>query len=401
MHTNIVITRQKSPFYQSSKEYIITSMFEDDLMCEVNCENTQEESLLGNIYIGKVKNIVENLNAAFIQISKDQICYYSLDECHHPIYVHKSKKKKLAVGDELLVQVVKEAVKTKDPVVTTNLTFSGNYVILSTENTTIGVSNKLNAAEKKRLKELFAPLKSEEYGFIVRTNARHASEEELSAEAAYLIEEYKNLTQTAVHQTCFSCIRHTEPQYLQQIRSAYSDTLKQIQTDDAEIYETIRAYLEKENPNLLPKLIFYEDSMLSLSALKNIRGNLESALKERVWLKSGANLVIQPTEALTVIDVNSGKNIVKKNPQENFKRINLEAAKEIAHQLRLRNISGICIVDFIDLEGKDAQQELIHFLIQELKKDPVPTTFVEMTKLGLVEITRKKVRKSLYEQLKA
>ena len=147
------------------------------------------------------------------------------------------------------------------------------------------------------------------------------------------------------------------------------------------------------------QLIGYEDEMVSLSALSGIPSQLHDALRERVWLKSGAYLIIQPTEALTVIDVNTGKNIAKKEMQENFLKVNIEAAEEIARQLRLRNISGIVIVDFINLEAKSAESELLNVFGAALKKDPVPTQIVEMTKLGLVEVTRKKIKKSLRESL--
>lgn len=400
MNTKMVITRQKSPLPRNNEEYIVTSLFEEDQMCEVVCENSKTNSLLGNIYVGKVKNIIKNLNAAFIQIADGQMCYYSLDQYHHPIYVHQARPNTLTQGDELVVQVTKEAIKTKDPVVTTNITFSGKYVVLSTENLRIGISNKLDPSMRKAMKALLEPIRSEEYGFIVRTNARNAASEEIVAEAHNLIAEFQTLKQQAVHRTCFSCLKKTEPQYIQRIRGMYADMLERIQTDDKEIYDQILQYLQKSQPELLEKLSFYEDASYSLSKLNSIPQRLEEALQERVWLKSGAYLIIQPTEALTVIDVNSGKNTAKKNPQENFRQINLEAAREIAHQLRLRNISGICVIDFIDLESKEAQTELIQVFTQELKKDPIPTNFVELTKLGLVEITRKKVRKSLYEQLK-
>ena len=148
----------------------------------------------------------------------------------------------------------------------------------------------------------------------------------------------------------------------------------------------------------MEQIVFYEDPMLSLSALYGLKSKLEAALKERVHLKSGAYLVIQPTEALTVIDVNSGK-CIKGTQKDFYLKINLEAAKEIARQLRLRNISGICLVDFINMDTKEAREELIEALKQHLAKDIVPAVFIDFTELGLAEITRKKVRKPLWEQL--
>ena len=147
-------------------------------------------------------------------------------------------------------------------------------------------------------------------------------------------------------------------------------------------------------------LRYYNDAMLSLSSLYNVKSSLENALAEKVWLKSGAYLIIQPTEALTVIDVNTGKNVAKKDMQENFLKVNKEAAIEIAYQLRLRNLSGIIVVDFINLDSKEAEAELMSTFRAALKVDPVPTQLIDITKLGLVEVTRKKVRKALGEVLK-
>jgi len=165
------------------------------------------------------------------------------------------------------------------------------------------------------------------------------------------------------------------------------------------LYEALADYLKEYQPWDLQKLRLYEDHLLPMPKLYNLEKALEEALRERVWLKSGAYLVIQPTEALTVIDVNTGKFEASKKKQQTFRKINQEAAREIARQLRLRNLSGIIVADFIDMENPDDKYALIETLRQELKKDPVKTVLVDMTPLGLVEITRKKVRKTLQEQL--
>mgnify|MGYP002572121380 CR=1 FL=1 len=178
----------------------------------------------------------------------------------------------------------------------------------------------------------------------------------------------------------------------------YADELEEIVTDDKELFETIQIYLEHYGIEA-KKLRFYQDDLLPLCKVYSIEKALKEALSEKVWLKSGGFLVIQQTEAFVSIDVNTGKNIAKKEMQENFLKVNIEAAEEIARQLRLRNISGIVIVDFINLEAKSAESELLNVFGAALKKDPVPTQIVEMTKLGLVEVTRKKIKKSLRESL--
>ena len=175
---------------------------------------------------------------------------------------------------------------------------------------------------------------------------------------------------------------------------------EKITTDKPEIYKRLQKYLSEHQPQDMEKLCLYVDKMVSLGALNNIKRELARALDTKVWLPSGGYLVIEPTEALTVIDVNSGRNQKKLEREELFFQTNVEAAKEIAAQLILRNISGICIIDFIDMKEKSRQEELMHILRMELKKDKIPATLVDITRLGLVELTRKKVQKSLREQLR-
>ncbi|MGN0350551.1 MAG: ribonuclease E/G [Roseburia sp.] len=382
------------------KDVIVSALFDEGRhMIDVQADSVAKTSLLNNIYIAKVQNIVKNLDAAFVKISPEQTCYLSLKELHHPIYVKKiSPNKDLVQGDEIVVQISKEAIKTKDPVVTTNLNFSGKYVVLTTGNTKIGISNKLDDDNRKYFKNLLEPYKNDEYGMIVRTNAKDASAEEILSELENLIQDYRTLKENAIHRTCYSCL-YTQPEaYLKNISNLYLDSVEKILTDDVDFYQEITNYCQMQKIPI--PVEFYQDPQLPLGALYGISIKMEEALKERVWLKSGAYLIIQPTEALTVIDVNSGKNVAKKDKWENFRRINLEAAEEIAKQLRLRNISGIIIVDFINLETTEADAELVQRFRSFLKKDPVPTEVWGMTKLGLVEVTRKKVRKSLVESLK-
>jgi len=185
--------------------------------------------------------------------------------------------------------------------------------------------------------------------------------------------------------------------WLQDIRDSRDDELDEILTDDKDIFEQLKVFVRECCPSLTDRSRLYCDDY-PLSKLYRLETELEQALSERVWLKSGGFLVIQPTEAMTVIDVNTGKYIGKKNAEETFLKLNLEAAKEIAHQIKLRNLSGIIIVDFIDMDEEENRQELMRQLDAFLSEDQIKTTLVDMTKLGLVEITRKKVRKPLCEQ---
>ena len=182
------------------------------------------------------------------------------------------------------------------------------------------------------------------------------------------------------------------------MRDAYEGRLSSIVTDDRGLYDQLKAYLKEEQPEDLEKLEFYDDSLLPLYKLYSLETVLDRALGKRVWLKSGGYLVIEPTEAMTVIDVNTGKYEGRKKMADTIRKINNEAAFTIAAQLRLRNLSGIIMVDFIDMEQEEDKKALLDCLKQAVSTDPVRTVVVDMTPLGLVELTRKKVRKPLYEQ---
>lgn len=293
-------------------------------------------------------------------------------------------------------------------------------MILTTGKRKIGASSKLPKEKREKLLKIVEDFLSGKeqipYGVIIRTNAAQASKEELLLELAQLEAEVQKIISGAKYLIRYSLVHKEEQPWQKMLNGLYETELGEVVTDDREIFETIcnmygvgakqlvtggsvRSRVDEILTGHGLKIRYYEDEMVSLSALSGITSQLHDALRERVWLKSGAYLIIQPTEALTVIDVNTGKNIAKKEMQENFLKVNIEAAEEIARQLMLRNISGIVIVDFINLEAKSAESELLNVFGAALKKDPVPTQIVEMTKLGLVEVTRKKIKKSLRESL--
>ena len=234
---------------------------------------------------------------------------------------------------------------------------------------------------------------------IIRTNAKGASEEELNAEFDYLKEVYQKVVNYGVHKTAFSLLMQDEAPYIKQLRNIRQDELDEIITDDKLIYDQAYEFLKSHQPGDLEKLRLYEDASYSLWKLYGLETLLDDATRTRVWLKSGGYLVIEPTEALTVVDVNTGKYEGGKNAESTFVKINQEAAVETAKQLRLRNISGIIIIDFIDMKMEADKLDVLSTLNKELKKDPVKSTLVDMTKLNLAEVTRKKVKKSLREQL--
>ncbi|MDF2943831.1 MAG: hypothetical protein K0S01_2689 [Herbinix sp.] len=402
MENKLVITKKDN--------VIISAFFEGKDMVQVSLNASEEAGILGNIYLGKVKNIIKNINAAFVEIADGRMCYYSMAENRYPIMATEQEfnekdtkltEVKVKVGDELIVQVVKEDVKTKAPVVNSNLNFTGKYSALTYGKASVGVSSKITEEkERHRLKDIALKYKHKEYGFIIRTNAAYISEEKIVAEMKKLIEAYENIRKYGVHRNRFSLLYKTPPNYICDIRDGYTDNVNEFITDDEILYEHTKEYLEQYQSEDLDKLRFYKDPLLSLANLYGINDKLGDAVRPMVWLKSGGTLIIQPTEALTVIDVNTGKAVAgKKKVQETFLKVNREAAKEIAKQIRLRNLSGIIIIDFIDMELKKDKDLLMEELAEYFKKDPVKTTLVDMTALGLVEVTRKKVRKPLHEQV--
>ena len=399
MAGKLVITRRK--------EQIVTALYENSRLCELQfyTEETKQEKgipiVLGNIYVAKVQNIVKNINGAFLDLGNQQLCYYSLADNKKPIVLNQTNRFQISEGDLLLVQIQKEAMKTKLCGATSYLNLTGKYLVLTVGKCSIGISNKIHSIEERnRLKEWMLKKVSKEYGWIVRTNAVGVSFERLEQEAIQLIRQYEELIKIAKYRTSGQLLYQAPEPYLTSLRDQNGDSFERIVTDDKELYEQLEQYLRSYQPEDLCKLECYEDTRLSLSNLLGLEKEIEEALREKVWLKSGGYLIIQPTEAMVVIDVNTGKAINKKKAQDHFLQINLEAAKEIARQIRLRNLSGIILIDFIDLDTEEAKETLLEALRKFVLKDRIKTDVIDMTKLNLVEVTRKKVLKPIYEQIR-
>lgn len=390
------------------KENKILSILADERrLLQIHAENITEDertAVVGDIYVGKVRNVVKNINAAFVEFAKGQMGYLSLGEKVSPLHTAGGRPDdgRVLIGDEIVVQVKREALKTKPPALTGAIDLTGRYVVLTIGKSGCNVSKKIKDKEKRAyLLELLGEYQQEGFLLIARTNSAGAPEETLRREIAGLLRRYEAICKDGMHKVVFSCLEQALPAYLADIRDGYAAEVEQIVTDDPEIYGQVSGYLTENDPGQLEKLTMWDPAHGKLDAVYNVAKTLEHAMMPKVWLKSGAYLVIQPTEALVSVDVNTGKAISKKKDvQKTFYKINAEAAREIAAQLRLRNLSGIILVDFIDMESEQDQKSLLELLRQEVRRDPVQTTVVDMTKLGLVEITRKKVRKSLYDQIK-
>ena len=380
---------------------------------EIHCDACREDSILDEIYIGKVQNIVKNISAAFVEIAPGTVCYLPLEDLKHPVYTKKGTSHNIQQGDELLVQVKREGIKTKAPAVTTNLTLHGKYALLTTGNTQISVSSKLPKEEKERLLRVVKDNSSADngslegmsagecaYGWLLRTNAGGASPEVIKKDLLRLQTKYEELMKTAQYRTCFSCLLARPSAYLKRLSDLYTKEVDEILTDDRELFEQMTEYFQENQPEDTAKLRFYEDRLLPMEKLYSLDCHLKEALGDRVWLKSGGYLVIQPTEALTVIDVNTGKFTAGKKKEAAFLKLNQEAALEAARQIRLRNLSGIVIIDFINMEETESETQLLRTLDGALRLDPIRTTLVDMTKLSLVEITRMKKERPLHESVR-
>lgn len=370
-------------------------LFEDGKAMEIRCY--EADSILGNVYRARVSNLSPNINAAFVDIKKGESCYLSMDDYHG---------EKLKVGDLVTVQVVRDKIKTKRYAVTTDISLQGDYAV-TTLFAPVGVSSKItDSARKKELKTLMQNLliaeqdaqfylaegnvaeieriKKLTLGGIIRTQAEHAEDAAITREIEGQARLLYSIMKKSEYATQYTCLYHTEVEYIKDIRRMHALQDVEIVTDIPEVTEAIS------------EIPLYTDEY-TLTLRYSLASLLEKTLLKRAYLKSGAYLVIEPTEAMTVIDVNSGKSIKGKNAEEQFLKINIEAAKEIARQLRLRNISGIVMIDFINMKEESHNHELMKNLAEYVRTDPVRTTVVDMTKLGLVELTRQKGKRALHE----
>lgn len=392
MERKILMTKEEG--------YVWTWLMEEGRIAEIHCAAQAETGVthvtLGDIYIGKVYNIVANIGAAFIDIGGLQ-CYYDISQAPQAIFTKKAGNKPICIGDELVVQISKEAVKTKAPTVSSNISFTGRFAVLTSGNTKLGVSSKIPHALREDYKARMEFLRNEEYGFILRTNAKDVPFEAIIEEIERLKARFLKLKEAAQSRTCFSCLETAPQTYITDLKNVYMEGLTEIVVEGQPLYEEVQEFFLKEQPDQLTLLRKYDDSQLSLSACYGTHAVLQHALQEKVWLKSGGYLVIQPTEALTVIDVNSGKCVSKRADKAAYLKLNMEAAEEIARQLRLRNLSGIILVDFINMNDERFFQKLWKEFRTFLSADPIQTTLVDVTQLQLVELTRKKVRRPLHE----
>lgn len=383
---------------------IFCGLYEKNRFYEVNFsdyignDESAKADSIGNIHVGKVKDVVKNINAAFVEYKKGCIGYLSLEENKHIIFLNKKNTDKVCEGDDIIVQISKAAVKTKFPVLTSNISLTGRNVVVNIGKSGIGFSGKIkNTVFKSHIHDELDDIldnSNEKFGIVIRTNAENAKDDDIKNELNELLSEWENIKEIAMMRKCYTLLKSEEAPYIKMIKNLYVNETDEIITDNEEIYQKLM-----DNFNGKYNIRLYDDTLLPLYKLYSIEKVIEEICSKKVWLKSGAYLVIEPTEAMTVIDVNTGKCTKGKKLSETIVNVNVEAAKEIAYQMRLRNMSGIVMVDFINMENKEFQDKLLEYLTKLVHKDRIKTNVVDITKLNIVEITRKKVERPVYEQI--
>jgi ribonuclease E len=366
---------------------------------------TGNESIDGNIYFGRVQNVLPGMEAAFVDIGtpKNGVLYRG-DVAFDKADVEGGNKPKiermLKNGQMITVQVTKNPIAHKGARLTQEVSLAGRFLVMVPgEPDTYGISKRLPDDERKRLRKVLDGIRPADAGLIVRTAAEGATQEELERDVRRLRSQWEQISALA-NQSKQAKLLYQEPDLvLRLIREEFTKEYRGIVIDDRALYEETRGYVEAIAPELADRVEFYDsdDEGLPIFERFHISEQLLKALDRKVWLPSGGSLIIERTEALTVIDVNTGKNVGKSNLEETVFRNNLEAAEEIARQLRLRDIGGIIVIDFVDMEIKANRDETMRVFRDALARDKTRTQAFEMSELGLVEMTRKRISEGLVE----
>ncbi|ADG83371.1 Rne/Rng family ribonuclease [Thermincola potens] len=379
------------------------AVLEDKVVVEIYIERSLNQRLVGNIYKGKVENVLPGMQAAFVDIGLEKNAFLFVEDAVPPRTTTDEEAKSnyhvnitdvLKEGQEILVQIAKEPIGTKGARVTTHITLPGRYLVLMPTVDYIGISRRIeNESERERLKALAEKVKPANMGLIVRTIAEGMDEEELVQDVTVLTKLWKKIQNRSCHGPVPNLI-HKDLELVQRIlRDIFTEDIDNLIIDSRYEYEKVLELMELTTPQLKSRVSLYEQD--NLFEKFGVDEEIEKILKPRVWLKCGGYIVIDQTEALTAIDVNTGKYVGSTNLADTVLKTNLDAAVEIARQLRLRNIGGIIIVDFIDMPDQEHQRMVLQKLEEEVRKDKTKTNVLGLTQLGLVEMTRKKVRQGL------
>ena len=363
--------------------------------------------IVGNIYRGRVKNVLPGMEAAFVDIGtpKNAVLYwgdvsYERDEVERQAGADRIEHL-LRPGQSIVCQVTKNPIGLKGARLTQEVSIPGRFVVLVPESTTYGISRRLDDNERRRLRRILDDVRPEGHGLIVRTAAAGASAEDLRRDVERLVGRWQEIDERT-RKLPAPALLYSEPHMaVRIIREELTDEHRSVLIDDPELFAIVRDYVSQFNPELAERVELYDlsNEALPLFERHHVHEQLHKALDRKVWLPSGGSLIIERTEALTVIDVNTGKNVGSSSLEETVFENNLEAAEEIARQLRLRDIGGIIVIDFVDMEIKTNRSSVLAAFKAALARDKTPTQVYEISELGLVEMTRKRVGEGLVEAL--
>ena len=407
---------------EASKDIYINSsissnriaIIENEQLVELYIDFPNHTKMVGNIYNGLVQNIIPGIEAAFIDIDSDVNAFLPLSELENEENFKNisfedengkkrsatTKKKNLKIGDQILVQVVKEPFAGKGARITTDMSIPGALIVLIPNQNYIGISRKIkDKYERRRLRKMIESFKPKNAGIIIRTTAQGKNEDILKEEFDTLNKQWNDCLKKSKSKKAPKLVHEDGSMSFRVIRDLFDEQVNNIFVDSKNIYNSISNYVNKINPNNLEKITFYNKKR-PIFSIYNIEEQISKSLNKKVWLKSGGHLAIDHTEAMIVIDVNSGRYIGKKNHEENSLKINLEAAAECAKQLRLRDIGGLIVIDFIDMLKPENRKKVYNFFKGELKKDSAKVATDEFSKFGLLEMTRQRVRQNLLDTMK-
>jgi ribonuclease E len=376
-------------------------ILEGPVLVEHYVAREDSAAVAGNIYLALTRNVLPGMEAAFLDFgaSKNGVLYASdvAVKGGGNGRAQKRIEQVLQEGDEVLVQVTKDAMGAKGARLTGMPSLPGRYLVLVPDSDNIGISRRLPDEDRARLRDIINKVRPPGFGVIVRTAAQHAAAEELAADISRLVKGWERIQEEAAAGGAPRLI-HDEPELLiKVIREHFTADFRKLLIDDPRAHDTVVRYLQQTAPDLVSKVQRYED-VIPLFDRYHVDDQLKKALDRKVFLPSGGHLVIDRTEALTVIDVNTGKFVGSSTLEDTVLQNNLEAAEEIGRQLRLRDIGGIIVIDFIDMESTDNQQKVLRRLKETLARDKTRTQVFEVSHLGLVEMTRKNVSAGLLEQ---
>ena len=358
----------------------------------------------GNIYLGKVQNVLPGMEAAFVDIGtpKNAVLYrgdIQFDSEDGGKKTQPRIEQVLKGGQNIVCQVSKNPIAHKGARLTQEASLPGRFVVLIPNSDTYGISKRLPEAERKRLRKILDRVKPAEHGIIVRTAAQDITDEEIERDVSRLITQWEEISSLAKKSSSPSLLYREPELAFRFIREEFNKDFRGVLIDDQEMYEKVRGYVESLNPALADRIQFYDPSeeKLPLFERHHVYEQLRKALDRKVWLPSGGSLILEHTEALTVIDVHTGTTVGHTNLEETVFQNNLEAAEEVAHQLRLRDVGGIIVIDFVDMERRENRDAVANALRESLSRDKTRNQVFDISELGLVEMTRKRIGEGLLE----